>query len=315
MSSNIAILLNPAAGRGEAKRKRQLLENSLKYYGLEYNIFESRNPNHLARLTAEKSKVYEVIVGAGGDGTFDIIINELIKQGNGNIFGMIGLGSQNDIVREFGVDSLEKACLAVKKRETTQVDLGILTADNLGPVYFLGTASLGLGVTVNKYVENLAKKHPHLTRLEFLNPILGLLGIYYSFSANKVPIPLMLKYEGTLPISDNFSLIVFNNTSFYAGGKRLGISASPYDGLLDCCYITSESFSRFLKVYFLYLQGKHTQEKDVKLIRKSEFKIIPKEGIEIQTDGEIRGTYKQINLSVQPRAMKVIVHPNYVAAK
>ena len=237
-----------------------------------------------------------------------------MKQENENIFGMVSLGSQNDIGKEFGVDSLEKACFAIKSGVTKQVDLGILTADNSDPSYFLGTASLGLGVTVNRYMENFVRKYPTLTRFEFIKPVLEIFGIYDAFSAKEVPTQLTLKY-GNESFLNNFSLVVFNNTSFYAGGKKLNPDTTPYDGLLDCCYITSESFSRFLKIYSLYLKGKHTEEKDVKLIRASEFKIVSKEGVEIQTDGEIRGQYKEIDLSVKPKALRVIVHPTYAGGR
>lgn len=311
----IAILLNPSAGRGKAKKNRRILENSLRYYGLDYDISESKSPSHLVRLATEKSKVYEVIIGAGGDGTFDIIINELIKQSRGNIFGMISLGSQNDIVREFGVDSLEKACSAIKGGETRQVDLGVLTADGSEPLYFLGSASLGLGTTVNKYVENLVRKHPILTRFEFTDSILGVLGIYNAFSAKEVPIPLTLKYGNKPSFTNNFSLVVFTNTGFYAGGIKPNLDATPYDGLLDCCCVTGDSFFRFLNIYGLTIRSQHIAEKDVKLIKASEFKILSERGVEIQADGEVRGPYKQITLYVQPRALRLIVHPNYVEGK
>jgi len=312
MVERIAVLLNPSAGRGKAKRNMQSLENSLRYNGLAYDISESRSLNHLIQLTAEKSKAYKVIIGVGGDGTFDIIINELMKQGNRNTFGMVGLGSQNDIVREFEVDSLDKACSAIKAGKTMQVDLGTITADNPPTSYFLGTASLGLGTSVNKYVEKLMQSHRKIARPELIN-LIGLMGVYNSFLTKQVPIPLELYESGkNIPVLGNFSLIVFNNTSFYADGIRLNPAAKPHDGLIDCFCIETDSFLKSLYFYCLANIGISIQGPEVKTMQSSKFRILSKTGVDIQTDGEIRGPYNEINLSVKPKALRLIVSPNYV---
>lgn len=318
---DIAILLNPSAGRGRAGKKQGHLENMLKRYGiiqaLHYKLFVSQSEDHLRNLAIQTPRDYPIIIGAGGDGTFNIIVNELMKLGSENIFGMISLGSQNDIAKEFGVESLEKACLAIKNSKNSrarQVDIGVVIADNLYPYYFLGTASLVLGTTVNKYMENISKRHPVLFKFGLIQAIFGILGIHNSFSTKEVPIQLKLKYQNR-SFQDNFSLVVFNNISFYAGGKRLDLDATPYDGQLNCCYITSKSFSRFVKVYSLYRKGKHIYEKDVKLLKAPEFKITSENGVEIQTDGIVSGPYKDITISVKPKALRVIVHPSYVGSR
>lgn len=314
---NIAVLLNPFAGRGRALREKERLEALLKRYEINYDIdiFDSQDEEHLRNLAREKSRQYPIIVGAGGDGTFDIIINELIRQGHGNTFGMVPFGSWNDIAREFGVDSLENAVFAIKERKTRDVDLGILTADATEPLYFLGTASLGLGITVNKRVEDFMRKYPMLAKLKFVDTAFGVLAVYDSFASKEVPIQLTLEYDG-VSNTNNFSLVVFNNTSFYAGGIRPSPDAKPDDGLLDFFCIIGGSYYRILYIYSLIYKGKkYTGQKDIILRQVPEFKIISERGIEIQTDGEVKGPYKEIILSARPRALKVIVHPNYVRGK
>ncbi len=308
--SNIAILLNPSAGRGRALRRKERLEALLRRYEIGYKIFISKSEGHLRNLATATSRYYKTIVGVGGDGTFDIIINELMREGHGNTFGMVALGSSNDIVREFGVDSLEKACSAIKSGKTKETDLGVVTAEGSEPLYFLGTASVGLGTTVNRYVKELIRRQPILARSQFID---GLLGVYDSFATKKVPIRLTLKYDSA-SITSDFSLVVFNNTSFYARIKP-SPDAIPYDGLLDCCCTTAESFHRFSYVYFLARRGKHTNQQGVRLIKAQEFKILSEAGVEIQTDGEVRGPYKHITISVKPKALRVIVNPDYIASK
>lgn len=308
--AEFAILLNPAADNGRASRKQKQLEFMLDNYDVSYRLFVSESETHLRNLVSTCTKDYHTIVGAGGDGTFNIIINELMKQGLSNRFAMVPLGSQNDIAREFGVDSLENACSALKNGATREVDLGMITGDDSSPSYFLGTASLALGTTVNKYMNNIIKRHPILTRSNFIYDVYGFLGILHSFSSKKVPILLKLIYNKSF--TDNFSLVVFNNTSFYAHGFRPSPDANPYDGLLDCFCVTSESPSRFFKIWSSHRKGKHTDEHDVKLIKASEFKVMSRDKVEIQADGQLLGAYKDITISVKPKALSVIVNPQYM---
>ncbi len=305
--ADIAILLNPNACNGKAGNRKTELENTLKKYEIDYQLLISESESHLRSLVSQ-TKDCHTIVGAGGDGTFNIIVNELMKHGYKTRFAMLPLGLQNDIAREFGVDSLEEACYAIMSlRRTTQIDLGVVTADKQDPVYFLGTASLGLGVTVNKYVSEFRKRHPR-AGVNFFD---GLLGCYNSFSTKSVPLKLTVSYGNTI-IPSKFSLIVFNNTSFYAGGIKPSKGAKPDDGLLDCCLIESDKFSKYLLyIYPLAYFGQLRRARGVRLMQSNSLRIRAENTFEIQTDGEIIGPYRDINISVKPKALSVIVSSNY----
>jgi len=286
----IALLLNPSAGRGKALEKKGQLENYLEKYRIRYDYFESESEEHLRQLSKEATDNYKVIVGAGGDTTFDIIATEIIESGNDNTFAMVGIGSSDDITREFGLTDIKTCCKAIKDQYTKRIDVGHLLADTNH--YFLGTASLGLGTTVNKYVKDFQKRHKNLSKSQTLN---GILGIFDSFRTGKVPRKITLEYEKKSEEID-FSLLVFNNTSYYASGFIPYPSANPSDGLLNACIIDKDSFLKFL--WFRNTQAE--------LIESPSFTVYSQEGIEIQTDGEIRGPYEKMELSVIPRALNII---------
>lgn len=305
MSDKIAILLNPSAGRGKVLREKERLEDCLKANGAVYNLSISKSEGDLIELAAKAVGDYQTIICVGGDTTFNLIANEILKAGKNNIFGMVGLGSSNEIVREFGLDTLESACSAIKEQQTKDMDVGCLTYDKRTDLlYFLGTASLGLGVTVNKYVEEFIRKHPYLSRSPFID---GILGAYNSFSTGKIPRRVRLEYNDESREID-FSLLVFNNTSYYAGNLKPSPSADPFDGLLNACIINVRSFIDGLRIYFDALRQKHITRENVTLLESKEFKLYSN-GIEIQTDGKVRGPYKNIRLSIQQSALRVIVNP------
>lgn len=303
MRNDAVVLLNPSAGRGRALREKDRLEDCLRSNEVYYDLFVSESEEHLRLLAATETEYYPVIIGVGGDSTFNMIANEIIKAKTENIFGMIGLGSSDDIVREFGVDSLEAACSAIKDCRTRKMDVGCLIFDKeTEPLYFLGTASLGLGVTVNRFVAEFTQNHPYLSKSQLID---GILGTYCSYSHREVPRTIRLGYDGKSEHPE-FSLIVFNNTNYYASGLRPSPSANPFDGILNVCIANSSSFFNTLLSYCSMLRQKHTSRKNIKMLEAKEFRISSDEGIEIQVDGEIKGPYREIKLYVKPCALEVI---------
>ena len=111
-----AVLFNPSAGKGRAAENRRALQRCLKEQGIAHDWFESRHEDDLRDLVAVTAEDYPTLVAAGGDTTLLIVINELMRLGADNALGMIGLGSCNDVVREFGIHTMKKACQAIRRQ-------------------------------------------------------------------------------------------------------------------------------------------------------------------------------------------------------
>ncbi len=102
-----------------------------------------------------------------------IVANELLATGSAARLGMIGVGSSNDIDREFGLDSLDKACAALRAGRTRRIDAGRIVRGGETRRYFLGQANVGLGAMVNAYVADLARKRSRLAAHQTLAGVLG----------------------------------------------------------------------------------------------------------------------------------------------
>lgn len=307
-SGKVAILFNPAAGKGNALKKKEQLEGLLRKYDIPHDLFVTQSEEDLINLTGEKSKEYPVLVGAGGDSTFNIMINEIFRRSADVVLGMIGVGSSNDIVKEFGIDSLDKACLALKRKRTRRVDLGSIEEDNFLLRLFLGQANVGLGVFVSKHVENLASRE---TRWASRQVIAGISGIYETFKSKKVPLAIKLE-SGRGDIYGRFILASFNNIRYWATGRLLCPDAKVDDGKLDGCFIDDCSLARFLRIAWMAKKGKHVKAKEVEIHQSSEFEVSAEQPFEIQTDGEIVNRadssteFQVVQFRVFPRALTVI---------
>ncbi len=307
-TDKVAILFNPSAGKGEALRKKSRLEELLQKYDVPYDLFVTQSEDDLKKLTGEKSKEYKVLVGVGGDSTFNIMIDEIIKRGADVTFGMIGLGSSNDIVKEFGIDSLGKACLALKKKRTKRIDLGCIVEDNSVLRHYLGQANVGLGVLVSKHAEGMASRGSKWARLQ---TVTGMSGIHDAYRSQKVPLPLKI-------VSDNgevhgmFILASFNNIRYWATGRLLCPEALPDDGKLDGCLIDNCSFSRFAQIALMAKKGNHIKAREVEILQSSEFTVSAEKTFEIQTDGEIvhrpdsSTQFRTVQFRILPQALTII---------
>jgi diacylglycerol kinase (ATP) len=305
----LSILYNPSAGMGRALDSKIKLERLLKHFEVRYDLVMTQSEDHLRRLVREQAGSYGAIVGAGGDSTFHIMIDELARAGAGVTFGMIGVGSSNDIPIEFGLGSLLEACRALRDRRTRRVDLGRISEGGRTLGRFLGQANVGLGAYVNAYVADLARRKRWLARRQTLA---GIMGIRRAYRSGSLPKKFAITAGGDRFEAD-LTMAVFSNIRYWATGKLINPEARTDDGALDACYIRSASFARLVRINSLAGKGRHGRAKEVSFGRAPAFTIASDSGFEVQSDGEIiraedgRTAFREIVLDIEPRALEIIV--------
>ena len=305
----IAIFFNPGSGRGRAAGKRPLLEKALRRYGIGYELFVSRDEADLRRLIRSAGPRFRILTAAGGDSTLLILVNEMLKNGLDGSLGLIGLGSCNDLARELGIESLEKACHALRSQRRRWLDVGTVNRDRGGVIhYFPGQASLGLGVWINQTIEELIGEHPLLKRFQTLS---GVLAGRRLARRGRIALPLTIEWEGGKTDGD-FSLALFSNIRFYASGRMAVPTARIDDGLLDALLISASPFGRLLRLSRLAVSGRHVKRPEVRLVQSPCFQVRAEQDFVIQVDGEMLAKYvgpepfRQVTMACLPRALPVI---------
>jgi len=306
-NERLSILFNPSAGMGKALRKKGELEERLRQSGIPYDMTVTRSAENLRALTRQHAKRYGAIVGAGGDSTFHIMVNEIMAAGADVNFGMIAVGSSNDIAKEFGVDSLEKACLALKNMRTKKIDLGGIYDGEEQVRCFLGQANIGVGVFVNQYVSQLAQRRPKSAERQI---VAGIRGIIRAYRDKKIPLPLAVEFEASR-VEGEYMAAVVSNVRYWATGKIINPNARPDDGKLDACLIRKCSFLRLARISSLANSGKHGKANEVDIFQSRSFEISSITPFIIQTDGEIlRGSdhslFRKATFRIFPQALNII---------
>ncbi len=294
---------------GRARKMRGALEERLRRHGIPYDLAVTESEENLRELARTHAAKYGIVVGAGGDSTFHIIVNEIMRIGADVSFGMIPIGSSNDIAKEFGVDSLEKACLALKGQKIKKIDIGCIYDREKPARYFLGQANVGLGVFVNQYVAGLAQRRSRLAKHQ---TAAGVLGIIRAYRNKLIPLPLIVESEGGR-MDGEFVAAVISNVRYWASGKLINPNALPDDGRLDLCLIRKCSLARLARISSLANRGKHAQAKEVKFFQAPSFEISSETPFEIQTDGETLKSldhptpFKKITFKIFPQSLNIIL--------
>ena len=305
-ADRVSILYNPSAGMGRALDRKIKLERLLRHFEVRYDLVMTRSEDHLRQLTRELAASAGTIVGAGGDSTFHIMIDELVRAETKPTFGMIGVGSSNDITREFGLHSLWEACKALRERKTRRVDLGRILENGAPIGHFLGQANVGLGAYVNAYVAGLAVRRRGLARRQ---TAAGLLGIRKAFRTGALPWTFRVE-TGHGRRDGDFSVAVFSNIRYWATGRIINPGAVPDDGFLDACLIGRASFPRLVRIASLAGKGRHGRAAEVSFDRAPAFTLSSETPFAVQSDGEIlraadgRTSFREVRIEVAPRALE-----------
>jgi len=304
----IPFILNPAAGGGRGLARLNFLHKQINNLNLSPEIIISRSEAHLAQLTRELAAENEVIVGLGGDSTFHLMANEILQSGEKTALAFIGLGSSNDIPREFGLLNLKNALLAIKKGEKRAVDVAAILVNDQIVRYVLGQVNVGLGATVNQYVASLIFRRPWLRRHQNLS---GLLALSQAYKNKETSLPLSVETAKETYTGD-FAIALFTNIRYWATGRKIAPKARPDDGLFDLCLIRSCSLRSLLVLALLAQKGRHARHRNVLLSQSNHFKVRSERKFYLQADGEMVKVddrpliINQFDLKVIPGALEII---------
>jgi len=302
------ILFNPSAGKGRAGHSRPELEQRLTSLGIPYELIITRSEDHLKALTAEKAPLCSVLAGAGGDSTFNIMVNVMMRKNLSTPLAMFGIGSSNDVPKAFGLDSLENACSALKRRDIRSIDLGAVAHEGVVLNTFIGQANVGLGALVAGYVEKLSARKPKWGRRQTLA---GALAIFDAYHRRKIPLPLEIQTSEKRE-EGRYLTAVFHNTRYWATGKILNPASHPDDGRLDCCLIRECSMVRLGHLYRLAGKGRLGEAKEITFLQSKTFTVTGSPAFKVQADGELLGglsqpsVFHQLEFRIIPRALDII---------
>lgn len=290
MSREIAIFVNPTAGRGRGLKAAAIASDVLRARGLTpHQVSAPGATEGIERLRRKVRSGVASVVAVGGDGTVAAALQALA--GTGTPLGVVPVGSGNDFARELGLPLGDPAAAArvVADAYTRDVDLG-----RVGERWFATILCSGFDSRVNERANRLRWA---TGRTRYNAALLAELG-------GLRPVSYEVELDGR-PLHVDATLIAVGNGRSYGGGLRMCPGADLFDGLFDVTVVQGCSRTQLLRVLPRVYGGGHLNHPKVTVYRAATVSLTAHR-LSAWADGERVGTLP-VTADCVPGALRVMV--------
>jgi len=289
----ILISLNPRSGAGGGSAVVEQLVNELQ--SLHYHVELISDLAVLKQRTTELQRAGElrVVVAAGGDGTVNLLVNELPAD---TPLAILPLGTENLLAKylQLTADGARLAKL-IDEGFTVRLDAG--TANGK---FFLVMASCGFDADVVQRLH--AGRTGNIHHWSYVKPIFDALRQY------RYPL-IRLTVDDQFPILTAKWAFVFN-VPRYALNLPIVHDADPRDGMLDLCSFSRGKWVRGLLYLFAIISVQHRRWKRNRVRRFRLLRIEADEPVYYQLDGDPGGQLP-LEIVVQPSYLRLLVSSDW----
>ncbi len=270
------LIYNPTSGREVIRKHLPDVLVRLEQAGYETSCHATTGPGDAtkaARLAVERD--FDVVIAAGGDGTIYEVVNGLAEAEKRPKLGVIPVGTTNDFARAIHVPrTVEAAVDIIAEGHTMPIDIG-----KMNDKYFINIAGGGRLTELTYEVPSKLK-----TMLGQLAYYLKGMEILPSIKAEEVTI----EYDGKL-FEGEIMLFLVANTNSVGGFEKLAPDASLNDGMFSLLIVKKTNLADFIRIATLAIRGEHTKDPNVIYAKANRIKVIPKEKMQLNLDGEYGG--------------------------
>jgi len=289
VSREIALLTNPTAGRGRARRARDVALVRLRSVGVAVRSLEGTDPDQALSLAREQVAAgVDALVVCGGDGMVNLGVQAVAE--SEVPLGIIPAGTGNDVARYFNIPLRDPATAAerVIAGEVRTIDLARCLER-----YYVTVMAAGFDAIVNERANRMT-----WPRGQMRYNIATLVELR-TFQ----PLPYILEMDGTV-VHVSAMLVAIGNGPSFGGGLRIAEGAVLDDGLLDVVVIKPLSKFGLMRTYPKLFKGTHTTHPQYQHHRVRRI-TVSAPGIVGYADGERFGELP-LTIECVPRALKVL---------
>lgn len=288
----IKFIYNPFSGEAVVTKNLDTIIGKYQAKGYTIVPFRISTEQSLEDAFLDIDSSYHHILGAGGDGTINQIINIMKKKNLDIPLAILPVGTANDFAKYIGMPAdIGSACDKILAGKIQEIDLG-----KANDKYFINVFSFGLFTDVS-----------HKTPTHLKNTI-GKLA-YYLNGIKELPSFKKLDIKVT---SDEFfyegnALIFFTFNGRTAGNINISYKSEINDGLLDVIIVKGENIRSTLSSLLAFLKLEHLEKpKDIIHFTTSDFTVeYSDSSLESDIDGEV-GPTSPIHISCIENGLKMI---------
>ena len=231
----------------------------------------------------------DLVVAIGGDGTMNEVAQTLV--GTSAVFGLIPCGSGNGLGRHLGIPG--PGCGAFRTLlhgRPRAIDTGTVNG-----LPFFNTMGLGFDAEIGRRF-NLLKRRSlvHYLRVGA--------GAFFRFQSEALTIR-----NGIREVATRAMLVTVANSDQYGNNAFVAPGARVDDGELDLVAVKAIGFFGLLPLTARLFLGSFDRSSSVLHLRGCHFIIRRDAPGVIHTDGELHETGAEIDVSIRPRSLRVMV--------
>ena len=298
--SKARVICNPTSGGGayDPDEIREELE------GMELDWIETKGPGDA--IEAAQDWQDGLLIVAGGDGTVNDVVNGLGKAGfpDGVTLGILPTGTGNDLAATLCIpEDTELAEVVIRQNRERKLDVARVRSEGVGERFFINVATGGLGAEISDANDEELKK-----RWGKLSYLRASLEVARNFDVRELSLYLDGEERRVKAVN-----IAVGNCRYTGGGWPATPKANPEDGLLDVVVIETLGAGELFKLAPSALAKSDYLDKEGIFFARAKEVVVDTQppGLEFTADGEVIGD-EPARFSVVPRAIKVLVGPEYV---
>ena len=284
------LFVNPASGHHSTQRLKTTLER-LRLHAIIPEVFQVRTPAeiHAHCDTINREHGTHLVIVAGGDGTFNAVVNGL-EPGSATL-AVLPFGTSNVLAAEIGLTSLDHALERIIAGQTRPLSVGVIKLEGRSHRFVL-MAGIGFDGVVVRDVWPLGKK---LVRQGA-----------YALSALKHAIVWDSSVVNVLTPAINVTChsAIICNASRYGGNFILEPDSSPFSAGLTAICVTDNRRRSYIRIVSDLFRGRNKNDHTVVRLPATSFEICGTKAIQI--DGDFIG-YGPARFSLEPNFAQMIV--------
>jgi diacylglycerol kinase (ATP) len=298
------LLYNPVAGRFPVKPFLHSVTKTLADSGWQTEVLATQSGAHTTESARQASlEKYEAVFAAGGDGTIGQVAAGLV--GAETALGILPSGTANVLALELGLPvfywtrwwALKQNARTLANAPIHAVDVGFC---NGSP--FLLWAGMGLDAMTIHALEPRIRVEKFFAFPEYFVTTVR--------NASQWSGVRLRLWADNVEVEGNFMVAVANNIRRYMGGLAV-LSPDAYmdDGEFDLWLLSGNNLGdALLRAYELW-RGHHLSSDKARRIPFRTLRVTAETPFLVQTDGEPRPATHDALITIQPRALRMLMPP------
>jgi len=304
------IIVNPAAGEGQAQKRWQDFESQLKQTQIPYQAVITEYQNHAIELVSEAiSSGYNRIGVFSGDGTLNEVLQGLFSKGRPELDNIklifFPAGSSCDFEKKF--KNQRSLIERIQADDYVSIDIFKVECQDFSGKqisrYIINNSSIGIISQANEKfisVKGITKKIKQMS-VDAGAIICGLQAItqFTPFSAE-------MSLDGeSIPLKSLSNVTLFK-TAHFGGDMSYGIETAQDDGQLSVVWLDGMSRLSLTALMPSLFTGTILKKKQAHYRTCRKFELTTEDAVIVETDGEQIGA-PPVKYTILPQALKIII--------